>query len=89
MFYLKCSPKLFYTQKQHFPVKKCIIFWIDFTSVLSILQKLKIANNSIMILGYSNDKYILWGILFWLTSWFSLPDSTCSTNHHAVPSEKF
>ena len=49
MFYLKCNPKFFYTH-----TKKTI----DFTSVLSILQKSKVANNLITILGYSNDKYI-------------------------------
>ena len=38
--------------------KSVSFFWIDFINVLSILQKMKIANNSIMILGYSNHKNI-------------------------------
>ena len=38
--------------------KSVSFFWIDLTNILSIPQKLKIANNSIMILGYSNDKNI-------------------------------
>ena len=57
MFYLKCNPKFFYTHiKKHFPVKKSTIFWLDFTSVLSSLQKSQVENNFITILGYSNDK---------------------------------
>ena len=59
MFYLKCNPKFFYTQKKNiFLWKSVSFFWIDFTSILSILQKSKTANNSITILSYSNDKNI-------------------------------
>ena len=58
MFYLKCNPKFFYTQKNIFLWKSVSLFWIDFTSVLSILQKSKVANNSIAILGHSNNKNI-------------------------------
>ena len=48
-----------FTHKHNIVLWKGILFfWIDFTNVLSILQKLKIANNSIMILSYSNDKNI-------------------------------
>ena len=36
--------------------KSVLFFWIDFTSVSSILQKSKVTNSSITILGYSNDK---------------------------------
>ena len=52
------------------------------TSVLSILQKSKVANNSITILSCSNDKniYISRRILFLLTGWFSLQVSARSTN---------
>ena len=53
MYYLKCNPKFFYATKKHFPVKKCILL-LD----LSILQKSKVTNNLITILGYSNDKNI-------------------------------
>ena len=59
MFYLKWNPKFFYTQKRNiFLWKSVSFFWIAFTSVLSILQKSKVANNSITIMGYSNDKNI-------------------------------
>ena len=53
MYCLKCNPKFFYATKKHFPVKKCILL-LD----LSILQKSKVTNNLITILGYSNDKNI-------------------------------
>ena len=55
MFYLKWNPKFFYTQKRNIFLWKV---YRSFTSVLSILQKSKVANNSITILGYSNDKNI-------------------------------
>ena len=48
----------FMYKKKHFPVKSVSLFWIDFTSALSILRKLKVANNLKTILGYSNDKSI-------------------------------
>ena len=59
MFYLKCNPKFFYTQKNIFLWKSVSFFWIDFTSVLSILQKSKVTNNLITILGYSSGKNII------------------------------
>ena len=37
-------------------MKSVLFLWIDFTSVLSILQKSQIANNLITILAYSNDQ---------------------------------
>ena len=50
------QPKiLLYTHKNISLWKNVSFFWIDFTSILSILQKSKVANNSITILGYSND----------------------------------
>ena len=59
MFYLKCNPKFFLHIKKNIFLKKSVsYFWIDFISVLSILQKSKVTNNLIMILGYSNDKNI-------------------------------
>ena len=55
MFYLKWNPKFFYTKKkEHFLWK----VYRSFINVLSILQKSKVANNSITILGFSNDKNI-------------------------------
>ena len=42
-----------FTHKKSFSCEKCIV-----TSVLSVLQKLKVAKNSVTILGYSNDKNI-------------------------------
>ena len=47
-----------HTKKHIFLWKSVSFFWFDFTIVLSILQKLKVANNLITILGYSNDKNI-------------------------------
>ena len=48
-----------HTQKKNIFLWKIVsLFWTDFTSVLSILQKSKVANNLITILGYSNDKNI-------------------------------
>ena len=55
-FYLKWNPKFFYTHKKHFLRKIVSFFWIDFTIDLLILQKSKVTNSSITILGYSNDK---------------------------------
>ena len=45
-------------KKNIFLWKSVSFFWFEFTSVLSILQKSKVANNSITILRYSNDKNI-------------------------------
>ena len=60
MFYLKYNPKFFYMQKKAFSCGKSVLFfWIDFTNVLSILQKSKITNNLITILGYSSGKNII------------------------------
>ena len=47
---------LLYTQKNIFLWKSVSLFWIDFTSALSILLKSKVTNHFITILGYSNDK---------------------------------
>ena len=53
------SKILLYTKKKHiFLWKSVSFFWFDFTVVLSILQKSKVANKLITILGYSNDKNI-------------------------------
>ena len=52
------SKILLYTKKNIFLWKSVSFFWIDFTSILSILQKSKTAKNSITILSYSNDKNI-------------------------------
>ena len=52
------SKILLCTKKKHFLWKSVSFFWTDFTSVLSILQKSKVANSSITILGYSNDRNI-------------------------------
>ena len=47
-------------QKKAFSCGKSVLFfWIDFTNVLSILQKSKITNNLITILGYSSGKNII------------------------------
>ena len=48
----------FIHKKNVFLWKSVSLFWIDFTSVLSVLQKSKVANNLITILGYSNDQNI-------------------------------
>ena len=40
-----------HTQKT-FSCEKVSLFWIDFTSALSILQKLKVANNLITVLSF-------------------------------------
>ena len=40
----------------NFLVKKCIVLLIWVYKFLSILQNSKVANNSITILGYANDK---------------------------------
>ena len=50
------SKILLYPKKNIFLWKSVSLFWIDFTSALSILLKSKVANNFITILGYSNDK---------------------------------
>ena len=47
-----------FIHKYIFLWKNVSFCWIDFTNVLSILQKLKVTNNSIAILGYSNDKNV-------------------------------
>ena len=47
-----------HTKKNIFLWKSVSLFWIDFTSALSILLKSKVANNLITIMGYSNDKNI-------------------------------
>ena len=83
----------FFIHKNKIFLWKCVsFFWIDFTNVLSILQKLKIANNLIVVLGYSNDKsiYCKEHHFDWLV------DSLCKVRHvqptgfnpyyHAVPS---
>ena len=48
-------------RKKHFQVKSASFVWIEFRSILSILQKLKLANNLKTILDYGNDKYIYIG----------------------------
>ena len=55
---LEMISKIFlYTHKKHnFLWKSVPFFWFDLSNVLSILQKLKVAINSITILGYSNNK---------------------------------
>ena len=50
----ECFLKWFHNNKE----ETWNFFWIDFTSILSILQKSKVANNLITILSYSNDKNI-------------------------------
>ena len=52
------SKNSFIHTKKHFLVKKCIVLLIWVYKFLSILQNSKVANNSITILGYSNDKNI-------------------------------
>ena len=54
----KQSKILLYTQKKHFLAKKCIVLLIWVYKFLSILQHSKVANNSITILGYSNNENI-------------------------------
>ena len=47
-----------HTKKNIFLWKSVLFFWIDFTSILPILQESKFAINSVTISGYSNDKSI-------------------------------
>ena len=49
---LEMQPKILLYKKNIFLWKSVSFFWIDFTSVLSILQKLKVANNLIMIIYF-------------------------------------
>ena len=52
---------LYKQRKKHFQVKSASFVWIELRSILSILQKLKLANNLKTILDYGNDKYIYIG----------------------------
>ena len=64
-FLLEIQSKILLYTKNHYLVKKYIVLLDWLTSVLSIIQKPKVANNSITILGYSNheDIYIAKNII--------------------------
>ena len=82
IFYLKCNPKFFYVQKKNiflWKVYRCFGLTLRVLYQFFESQKSQITWKRSWVTQMIKV-YILWRILYWLTSWFSLQDSARSTN---------
>ena len=76
---IKCNPKFFYTHKKTFSSEKVYrSFVLTLKVFYQFFKKSSVANNSITILGYSNDKKYVYCKEYYF-DW--LVDSLCKIRH--------